>query len=340
MMNRLYDQGKWEDALALLRDTLVIPATLCYICNAPCEKICRKGDVNRSVSIREIKKELVLKTEPGTISKPESNGKRIAVLGSNPAGLAAAYHLRKRGYDVDLFERDLSVLVPYIQAEQLPANLLELELAVIKKMGIKIIHLAEYPALNEYDGVIAVVHNNPNPQWLVPQTKTKQPARLVLEGRKLAAQMDAVLSGEQSDKGQDSMTFNSTYTRFSSSEKKALDEQAIVQSNPSSCLYCDCDKKTTCKLRLYASQYGIKSTRYAKNSTFEALKRQQINNTIRFEQAKCIRCGLCVYNSDNGFTFKNRGFVMEVVLPEENKNNIKEALTALCPTGAIYKNVE
>ncbi|KAA6315187.1 NADPH-Fe(3+) oxidoreductase subunit beta [termite gut metagenome] len=188
--------------------------------------------------------------------------------------------------------------------------------------------------------MIAVVHNNPNPQWLVPQTKTKQPARLVLEGRKLAAQMDAVLSAEQSDKGQDSMTFNSTYTRFNSSEKKALDEQAIVQSNPSSCLYCDCDKKTICKLRLYASQYGIKSTRYAKNSTFEALKRQQINNTIRFEQAKCIRCGLCVYNSDNGFTFKNRGVVMEVVLPEENKNNIKEALTALCPTGAIYKNVE
>ncbi|KAA6300497.1 MAG: Glutamate synthase [NADPH] small chain [Candidatus Ordinivivax streblomastigis] len=166
MMNRLYDQGKWRDALALLRDTLVIPATLCYICNAPCEKICRKGDVNRSVSIREIKKELVLKTELNKISKPESNGKRIAVLGSNPAGLAAAYHLRKWGYDVDLFERESSVLIPYIHTEQLPATILELELAVIEKMGVKIIHLAEYPAINDYEGVVAVVHENPNPQWL------------------------------------------------------------------------------------------------------------------------------------------------------------------------------
>ncbi|KAA6311130.1 hypothetical protein EZS27_037684, partial [termite gut metagenome] len=236
--------------------------------------------------------------------------------------------------------RESSVLIPYIHTEQLPATILELELAVIEKMGVKIIHLAEYPALNDYEGVVAVVHENPNPQWLVPQTKAKQPARLVLEGRKLAAQMDAVLSGEQIDKEQDSMTFNSTYPRFSSSEKKALDEQVAVQNNPSSCLYCDCDKKTICKLRLYASKYGIKSTRYAKNSAFEALKRQEINNNIRFEQAKCIRCGLCVYNSNNGFTFKNRGFIMEVVLPEENKNNINEALVELCPTGAIYKKVE
>ena len=55
-----------------------------------------------------------------------------------------------------------------------------------------------------------------------------------------------------------------------------------------------------------------------------------------FEPAKCIRCGLCVYNSENGFTFKNRGFGMQVVIPEESKTNVKEELAGLCPTGALY----
>ena len=55
-----------------------------------------------------------------------------------------------------------------------------------------------------------------------------------------------------------------------------------------------------------------------------------------FEVSKCIRCGLCVYNSDNGFTFKDRGFGMEVNLPDENKKNIRVELASLCPTGALY----
>ena len=51
-MNRLYDRGQLSEALAMLRDTLVLPATLCYICPAPCEKICLKGDLGAPVAIR------------------------------------------------------------------------------------------------------------------------------------------------------------------------------------------------------------------------------------------------------------------------------------------------
>jgi ferredoxin len=56
------------------------------------------------------------------------------------------------------------------------------------------------------------------------------------------------------------------------------------------------------------------------------------------EPAKCIRCGLCVYNSKNGFTFKDRGFGMQVIIPKENKTNVTEKLAELCPTGALYIN--
>ena len=61
-----------------------------------------------------------------------------------------------------------------------------------------------------------------------------------------------------------------------------------------------------------------------------------MNGRLWYEPAKCIRCGLCVYNSDNGFTFERRGFVMQVVIPEENRSNAPEQLATLCPTGALF----
>jgi ferredoxin len=67
------------------------------------------------------------------------------------------------------------------------------------------------------------------------------------------------------------------------------------------------------------------------------MTREHVVGALWFEQAKCIRCGLCIYNSDNGFTFRNRGFGMQVMIPEENKVNVKEELADLCPTGALYR---
>ena len=313
MMNRLYDRGRHEEALSLLRDTLVIPATLCYICPAPCEKICRKGDVGASVPIREIKKELVAKTDLSRIQKPAGNGLRIAIIGSSPAALSAAYHLRKQGCEVKVFEAAGRILLPHIQQpERVPPDVWALEIEVIKRMGVEFVFSQDQPEPDDYDRVI------------VPQTKTKQPARMALEGRYLAD-------------GQESKPFNSSCARFGDSEKKAPANEANEAPGKSACLYCDCDAKNHCRLRRYASEYGIRSSRYAKSSAQEALRRQKVSATMWFEQAKCIKCGLCVYNSANGFTFKDRGFVMQVILPEENAANIPENLNELCPTGALYK---
>ncbi|GHU54139.1 hypothetical protein FACS189411_00270 [Bacteroidia bacterium] len=308
-MNRLYDQGKIKEALTLLRDTLVIPATLCYICNAPCEKICRKGDVKASVPIREIKKKLVATTDLDKIFPPASNGKKAAVTGSDPASLSAAYHLCRQGYDVTIWEKGDSILTPYVQAEQVPSEIIALEIEVLKRMGIHLKHTSEAPSPEEYDTII------------IPQPKIKQPARLVLEGHRLVEQLPPA-------------PFNSTYNRFTDTEKERL----TMDNHPlpsSGCLYCDCDAKTDCRLRDYATEYGIKSSRYSKSNTSEALSRQEIGRGMFFEPAKCIKCGLCVYNSDNGFTFKSRGFIMQVVLPEENACNINNQIITLCPTGAL-----
>ena len=79
-----------------------------------------------------------------------------------------------------------------------------------------------------------------------------------------------------------------------------------------------------------------KWTRFGPLLPVEPKEQIQVTDRLYFEPAKCIRCGLCVYNSTNGFTFKNRGFNMQVVIPEENKKNVNEKIADLCPTGALF----
>lgn len=131
------------------------------------------------------------------------------------------------------------------------------------------------------------------------------------------------------DKG----SFQSKLGRFSEEEKKRLKETVHSKSR---CLHCVCAGKSDCKLREYASAAGIKRTRYGLDSSLPVMQKQPINANLRFEQSKCIRCGLCVYNSSDGFTFKDRGFGMQVVIPSENSSHVSDELAKLCPTGALY----
>jgi NADH dehydrogenase/NADH:ubiquinone oxidoreductase subunit G len=92
----------------------------------------------------------------------------------------------------------------------------------------------------------------------------------------------------------------------------------------------------SCKLRQYANLYRAKWNKYPRYSAIKARQPQHIKNNMWFDATKCIRCGLCVYNSKDGFTFKDRGFGMQVVLPEESTGNVDELLWEICPTQALY----
>jgi ferredoxin len=87
---------------------------------------------------------------------------------------------------------------------------------------------------------------------------------------------------------------------------------------------------------VYATAEKIKRPRYKLSSVLPVMHREHLNGKLWFEPAKCIRCGLCVYNSHDGFTFSGRGFSMQVVAPKESRANIGEELAELCPTGALY----
>ena len=131
----------------------------------------------------------------------------------------------------------------------------------------------------------------------------------------------------------DKSKFVSKIGRFSPKEQEWLKASVDVKSR---CIHCACSARHECKLRSYATAEGIKTPRFGVSSSLPFKIKQHVNGRLWFEPAKCIRCGLCVYNSKDGFTFKGRGFGMQVVIPDESRNNVGEELAKLCPTGALY----
>lgn len=150
-----------------------------------------------------------------------------------------------------------------------------------------------------------------------------------LVGMEDLMKVEGIRSGRKIDKS----IFSSRLGRFTSKEKEWL--KSTVDA-PSSCLHCACAGQQDCKLRLFASKAGIKRPRYDASSSLPVKEKIHVTGQMWFEPAKCIRCGLCVYNSKDGFTFKSRGFDMRVVIPEESKANVTEELAGLCPTGALF----
>jgi len=96
-----------------------------------------------------------------------------------------------------------------------------------------------------------------------------------------------------------------------------------------------CNPKN-CKLRQYANSYRAKWNKYQRYSAIKETEPKHIKGNLWFDVTKCIRCGLCVYNTKDGFTFKGRGFAMQVMLPDESAKNVDEKLWKICPTQALY----
>ncbi|MCL1980648.1 MAG: FAD-dependent oxidoreductase [Proteobacteria bacterium] len=141
----LASQGKYEEALALIRRDNVLPAICGRICTHPCEDACRRGGVDDPVAIRAIKRFLADYEgtdadwkEAASPAEP-MRAEKIAVIGSGPAGIAAAADLARRGYGVTVFERRAEVggLLRYgIGAHRLPRNILDREIRLIERMGV------------------------------------------------------------------------------------------------------------------------------------------------------------------------------------------------------------
>ncbi|MCX7635079.1 MAG: FAD-dependent oxidoreductase, partial [Syntrophales bacterium] len=140
----LIAEGRFAEALRLIKQDNPFPIVSGRVCNHPCEDACMRGKVDEPIDIMHLKRfvaDLDLKAETRYLpEKKESKGKRVAVVGAGPAGLTCAYYLAIEGYDVDVFEA-LPVaggwLAVGIPDYRLPKDVLNAEIKVIEDLGVK-----------------------------------------------------------------------------------------------------------------------------------------------------------------------------------------------------------
>jgi indolepyruvate ferredoxin oxidoreductase alpha subunit len=138
----LISKGKFDEALALIRQKNPFPGITGRLCAQPCEKICRRGDVDQPIAI-DLLKRFLADTEKapsmGFTPGPEKKEK-VAIVGSGPTGLMAAYELRRYGYPVTIFEA-LPVVGGTMAVGtgrfRLPEEVLSREIGIVEKLGAK-----------------------------------------------------------------------------------------------------------------------------------------------------------------------------------------------------------
>ncbi len=138
-------QGKFKEAWELIRQEIPFPVICGTVCHHPCEAICQRGKVDEPVAISRIKRfvgnYMLEHMDDVSLEAAEKRAEKVGVVGSGPAGLACAYHLARRGYQVTVFEA-LPVVGGMMQVGipeyRLPKKLVEAEIDLIRKQGVEI----------------------------------------------------------------------------------------------------------------------------------------------------------------------------------------------------------
>jgi len=141
---RFIENGKPDAALAVIREKIPFPAVCGTVCFHPCEDKCRRGQLDEAVAIRKLKRYAAeyggdLWKKNSKIAPP--SGKRVAIIGSGPAGLTAAYYLAKLGHSVTVFESQPQpggMMRLAIPDYRLPKNTLKADIREIEELGVEI----------------------------------------------------------------------------------------------------------------------------------------------------------------------------------------------------------
>ena len=142
---RLIAQGKVNEAYALIREKVPFPGILGRVCTHPCEDACRRGDVfNQPIALCALKRYVA--DNAGDVSEQvsrvgEDTGHSVAILGAGPAGLTAAFYLRKKGHQITVFEErsEPGGMMRFgIPDYRLPREVVEKEIKQILDLGIEL----------------------------------------------------------------------------------------------------------------------------------------------------------------------------------------------------------
>jgi ferredoxin len=142
-MIRFIALGDTAAAIRVIKEDIALPATLGRICPAPCEKVCRRNQLDQAVSICLLKRfaadaDLASPSPYMPQCLPATN-KRVAIVGAGPAGLSAAYYLARRGYECTIFDdrpKPGGAMRQAISNDRLPGDVLDKEIEQITRLGV------------------------------------------------------------------------------------------------------------------------------------------------------------------------------------------------------------
>jgi formate dehydrogenase beta subunit len=136
-------EGRFEEGYLLAREPNPVAAMCSYVCSAPCERACRRGDIDRPLAIRAMKRFLVEWHEasgiPDVMPAITPREERVAVIGAGPAGLAVARELAVKGYQVTVYDSlpyGGGTLLMGVPAFRLPREAIEMDVRLVERLGV------------------------------------------------------------------------------------------------------------------------------------------------------------------------------------------------------------
>ena len=140
---RLIAEGKFDMAAAVIREKVPFPRVLGYVCHHPCESSCHRSELNESISICALKRSAAENSTDqwkAKIEKASLTKKKVAIIGSGPAGLTVAYYLAMKGHSVTVFEAlpELGGMLRIgILRYRLPDEVLQEDITEILELGVE-----------------------------------------------------------------------------------------------------------------------------------------------------------------------------------------------------------
>jgi formate dehydrogenase beta subunit len=177
---RLIAQGRYDDATHLVRERAPLPLTLGSACFHPCETTCRRSELDEAVAICALKRFAAEReSSPREIPVPTPTGKKVAIIGSGPAGLTCAWFLSRKGHSVDILEAGEEpggMMTQAIPEFRLPKSAVLKEIERLKGQKVRIMTSTplkeglepDYLLKGGYDAVFVAVGNTAAKRIAVP----------------------------------------------------------------------------------------------------------------------------------------------------------------------------